>query len=115
MYRPTIATAGGLRELSPSAAAGLPRFALIPIRILVVCAAVHRAVDAVGSLGDDLFDVTAGLLDRIPHWRLALAAGGGGVGAVVTACGAHDRAPVSDDCLHRTDGLGDLVAGSGQL
>ena len=47
--------------------ADLPRSALTPVASVVVLAAAERLLHAGGHLGDDLREVTAGVLDRIPH------------------------------------------------
>jgi len=78
-YRTRPRAGAGPRGYCDSA--GLLRCALapVPLVVIVVVAAAQRRLNAVGNLGDDLFDVTAGRRDRIPHRRLARSAGGGRV------------------------------------
>jgi hypothetical protein len=74
---PTSSRRRGVSPYSMKAPTDLPRCARTPAPIAVVCAAAGRLLHAVGNLGDALRDVSAGVVERIPHRRLPRRPGGG--------------------------------------
>ena len=74
---PTSSRRRGVSPYSMKAPTDLPRCARTPAAIAVVCAAAGRLLHAVGNLGDALRDVSAGVVERIPHRRLPRRPGGG--------------------------------------